>query len=183
MTSEPFDRLPLPALIARILVGFAVEFEQESSVSLAICADVLRVIGDQGTAVRELPEFGGISKEAAAMAVSFLTKRGFANVQADPRSTRAKILLLAPQGMEAREKYLRLVPALEQSWAERCGKQNVEALMAALDTIAADGTAASSPLFSGLEPYPEGWRARMRKLETLPHYPMVLHRGGYPDGS
>jgi hypothetical protein len=35
----------------------------------------------------------------------------------------------------------------------------------------------------GLEPYPDGWRAKVRRLEVLPYYPMVLHRGGYPDGS
>ena len=35
----------------------------------------------------------------------------------------------------------------------------------------------------GLEPYPDNWRASARRAATLPHYPMVLHRGGYPDGS
>jgi hypothetical protein len=39
------------------------------------------------------------------------------------------------------------------------------------------------PLFLALEPYPGNWRARVRPPATLPHYPMVLHRGGYPDGS
>jgi hypothetical protein len=49
-------------------------------------------------------------------------------------------------------------------------------------------------LSEGLRPYPGGWRARKRYLEQtnaviddpvgrLPHYPMVLHRGGWPDGS
>ena len=39
------------------------------------------------------------------------------------------------------------------------------------------------PLFGGLRPYPENWRARISPITSLPHYPMVLHRGGYPDGS
>jgi hypothetical protein len=34
-----------------------------------------------------------------------------------------------------------------------------------------------------MTPYPEGWRASVATSETLPHYPMVLHRGGYPDGA
>ena len=49
-------------------------------------------------------------------------------------------------------------------------------------------------LSEGLRPYPDGWRARKRYVEQtnaviddptgrLPHYPMVLHRGGWPDGS
>jgi len=29
----------------------------------------------------------------------------------------------------------------------------------------------------------EGWRASVPRLEQLPHYPMILHRGGFPDGS
>jgi hypothetical protein len=42
-------------------------------------------------------------------------------------------------------------------------------------------------------PYPDGWRAHPPYLSqteampaqaaALPHYPMVSHRGGYPDGS
>ena len=46
----------------------------------------------------------------------------------------------------------------------------------------------------GLEPYADGWRASAPyvtqtqavmndPVAALPHYPMVLHRGGWPDGS
>jgi hypothetical protein len=38
-------------------------------------------------------------------------------------------------------------------------------------------------LAAGLEPPPGGWRAPLRSPATLPHYPMVPHRGGFPDGS
>ena len=40
-----------------------------------------------------------------------------------------------------------------------------------------------SRLSEGLEPPPGGWRAAGRAKATLPQYPMVLHRGGFPDGS
>jgi len=51
-----------------------------------------------------------------------------------------------------------------------------------------------SAVGAALAPYPEGWRAnppylaRTRKMisdpaTALPHYPMVSHRGGFPDGS
>jgi hypothetical protein len=36
---------------------------------------------------------------------------------------------------------------------------------------------------AGLEPYPDNWRARVKPPLVLPHYPMTLHRGGYPDGA
>ena len=40
-----------------------------------------------------------------------------------------------------------------------------------------------SRLSKGLGPPPGGWRAAVRAKATLPQYPMVLHRGGFPDGS
>ncbi len=172
--------LPLPALLARVLVAFALEFERESDVSLAICADVLRVVDEKGTPVRELPVLGGVSKEAVAMAIGFLSKRGYAVVQTKARE---KILLLRPKGVEARATYQRSLSAIESRWRARYGKKAIDQLNGALDRIAGDGTAEGSPLFAGLEPSPEGWRARVRSPKTLPHYPMVLHRGGYPDGS
>jgi hypothetical protein len=38
----------------------------------------------------------------------------------------------------------------------------------------------------GWRPHPDGWRARppyASRAGTLPHYPFVSHRGGFPDGS
>jgi hypothetical protein len=54
------------------------------------------------------------------------------------------------------------------------------ALRASLEPLAAGQPPV---LFGGLEPYPDNWRASVRWSATLPHFPMVLHRGGYPDGS
>jgi hypothetical protein len=172
--------LPLPALLARVLLAFALEFERESKVSLAICADVLRVLGEEGTAVRELPGLSGVSKEAIAMALNFLTKRGYARVHV---SGRAKAVLLTPEGVLVQAAYRRLLTRIESSWAERYGGKSVENLGEALDRIAGDGTAHGSPLYRGLQPHPAGWRARVGRPAMLPHYPMVLHRGGFPDGS
>jgi diadenosine tetraphosphatase ApaH/serine/threonine PP2A family protein phosphatase len=53
-------------------------------------------------------------------------------------------------------------------------------LRATLEPLVGDSR--GSGLFPGLEPYPDGWRASVRKPEILPHFPTVLHRGGYPDG-
>ncbi len=44
------SQLPLPALLAKALLAFAIEFEAESKLSLAICADVLRVLDEEGRA-------------------------------------------------------------------------------------------------------------------------------------
>jgi hypothetical protein len=65
----------------------------------------------------------------------------------------------------------------------RLGKDTIHTLRELLERLVGEPDAQPSPLFRGLEPYPDGWRASVRKPDTLPHYPMVLHRGGFPDGS
>jgi hypothetical protein len=89
----------LPGLLARVLYLFVLEFERESKVSLAIGANVLRLCGEEGVAVRELRELAGVSKEGVAMAGGFLEKQGFASVV---KSGRTKGLQLTRKGLEAR---------------------------------------------------------------------------------
>ena len=73
--------------------------------------------------------------------------------------------------------------AIEDAWQERFGSAGIRGLRQALDRLAAAPGGQPSPLWRGLEPYPGGWRASVRRPRTLPHFPMVLHRGGFPDGS
>ena len=84
-------------MLSRVLPAFALEFERESYVSLAISANVLRNVKDEGTLVKELPRMGGVPKEAVAMSVSFLEKRGFAR--------KARVLELTAKGRKARDAY------------------------------------------------------------------------------
>jgi hypothetical protein len=71
----------------------------------------------------------------------------------------------------------------EDSWRATYGAAVIDRLRAGLEVLVDDGVLASSPLAAGLEPYPDNWRAAVKQPDTLPHYPMVLHRGAYPDGS
>ena len=57
------------------------------------------------------------------------------------------------------------------------------ALRESLGRLIGEPTAKLSTLFRGLEPYPNGWRAMVARPEVLPHDPMILHRGGFPDSS
>jgi DNA-binding MarR family transcriptional regulator len=168
------ERLPLSALLSRVLLAFALEFEGESDLSLAICADVVRVLDESGVAARDLPRITGVSKEAIATALSFLTKRGFATLET---VSRTKVARLTANGRKAQETYHQLLAAIEERWPARFGQKTVQALRDALEHFAGE------PLWRGLEPRPENWRASVPKPQTLPHYPMVLHRGGFPDGS
>jgi hypothetical protein len=90
---------------------------------------------------------------------------------------------LTSKGRIAQDGYFRLVGDIEQKWHGRLGKDSVDNLRESLERLDGDATARGSPLFRGLEPYPDGWRAAVPKREVLPDYPMVLHRGGFPDGS
>ena len=72
---------------------------------------------------------------------------------------------------------------LRAAWRERFTDGAAAALRASLEPLAIAPDGEPPPLFGGLEPYPDNWRAALRRPVTLPHYPMVLHRGGYPDGS
>jgi hypothetical protein len=77
----------------------------------------------------------------------------------------------------------RLVATIEARWETRFGAGTIRSLRASLARVAGASDAEPSPLFAGMEPYPDGWRAAVRQPTTLPHHPTVLHRGGFPDGS
>ncbi len=59
----------LSVLLAQVLLAFTLDFERESPVSLAVSANVLRVLSDDGIRVRDLPRLTGVSKQALSMAV------------------------------------------------------------------------------------------------------------------
>jgi len=176
-------RLPLAALLARVLLAFAIEFESEADLSLAICANALRVLGEKPVRVRDLPLLSGVSKEAIEVSLSFLSKRGYVVVATDKSASRTKVAWLTGKGRTARDEYRQRVSAIEKRWQTRFGKDAIRKLRQSLEPLVGDATPQLSPLFGGLEPYPDGWRASVRRPDTLPHFPMVLHRGGFPDGS
>lgn len=164
--SRPEGHTPddsLPALMARVLLRFAINYEQRSKLSLAIGANVLRVLNEDGIALRDIPRLAGVSKESVSMAMGIL-KKGLV-VEGPAPSGRGKAFGLNDLGLAAQRKY----PQLAGSWVDG-------PLQTSLEEIA-------PRLWEGLKPYPDGWRAKVKPPEVLPHYPMVLHRGGYPDGS
>ncbi len=171
----------MPALLARVLLAFALDFEREAEISLAIYANLLRVLDENGIRVRDLPAISGVSKESLNMATGLLGKKGLVRVES--RGKAVKFIRLTSAGIIARDRHQRLLAEIENGWRARFGASNVAGLREVLGEMAGDGTLEHSPLVRGLRPYPEGWRASVAAAATLPHFPMVLHRGGYPDGS
>ena len=175
--------LPLSALLSRVLLSFALEYEREAGLSLAISANVLRVLGPGGTRLRDLPPLTGTSKEAVSWALGILIRAHLAAEEPDPAASRGKIARLTPGGLDAQRLYHEFLGTIEQRWHERFTGSAIDALRTSLAALATAPDGEPPPLFAGLVPYPDNWRAAVRRPATLPHYPMVLHRGGYPDGS
>ncbi len=173
----------LSPLLSGVLYAFTVDFEADARISLPICANTLRVLDAAGTRPGDLPRLTGVSREGNAMCAGWLERHGCAMSGPDTTARRGKVIRLTPKGEKAQQKYRRLLRATEESWRTRFGAAAVDDLRAALEDIVGDGTFEASPLAPGLVPHPDNWRAQVRRPEILPHHPMVLHRGGYPDGS
>jgi hypothetical protein len=164
---------PLAALLGQALTAVTLELERGAAVSLPLAADVLRAVGTETVAVRDLPARSGLAKEGIAMAVGYLGRHGLA-VRDPPRA-----VALTARGTAALADYRR-----------RAASDDLSGLRAALGSVLAQRGA----LAAGLEPPPDCWRgekpyvARTRRLladplAALPWQPMVLHRGGWPDAS
>lgn len=169
---EAVAGLALPVLLARVLLAFALDFERESPLSLAVYANVLRILNPEGVEVRRIPALSGVSKEAVEMASGILRKQGLAEVGTPGRF---RVARLTAKGVAAQEQCRRRLVEIEEQWAARFGGAIGE-LREALAGIE------ERWLWAAVEAN-AGWRASVPKPEALPRFPMVLHRGGYPDGS
>lgn len=178
---SPAD-LTLSALVSKLLLTFAHEFERESDLSLALSANVLRTLDDVGTPVRDLPRVTGVAAMGIDNALSILQQRRFAVVAPDPAGRRLRVAKLTPQGHEAQHAYRQRVAEVEERWQERCGEESVRALVDSLERVVGQPTSRQAPLLRGMKACPGGWRSDVPRPQTLPHFPMISHRGGFPDG-
>jgi len=110
-----------------------------------------------------------------------------------PRENKlTKLVLLTAKGQREQDPYRKLLVAIEAHWRARFGEETINNLRESLehfvvgppvdDRSASEPDDEQSPLFRGLQPYPDNWRAKRPRPTTLPNFPMVLHRGGFPDG-
>jgi DNA-binding MarR family transcriptional regulator len=175
--------LPLPALLSRVLLAFAIEFETESDLSFAISADIARVLDEKGVRLRDIPLLTGVSKEAVSMGMGILRKKRLAVVEPDPSGIRAKVARLTPKGSRRKG---RISSASHQHRTALAGTPwqghhpRSSRAAGAIGWTAYRAAVASIPRIGTL---PRRLASVGPQAETLPHYPMVLHRGGFPDGS
>ena len=178
----------LQTLLAQVLLAYTLDFERAFELSLPLWANFLRVLDETGMDVRAIPAAAGVSKEATSMALRFLAKSG--HIVVDTRKT----VSLTPAGRRAQEAALQVHSDVERAWRTRFGADTPKRLRTGLDGVLEQADGPRSRLSLGLVPPQGGWRAtRPYAGQTnavvddpraaLPHYPMVLHRGGWPDGS
>jgi hypothetical protein len=129
------------------------------------------------------PTPAGVASEWAESTLGRLRKSGHVVVGPDPAGTRARVARLTAKGAAAQRAYREHLDVIEQHWSARLGRDRISSLRQVLEGLAGDPAAERPPLLAGLPPCPDGWRASIAAPRTLPHYPLVLHRGGFPDGS
>ena len=176
-TESPQLEPGLSTLLARALLLIALDFDHNSVLSLAMAANLIPAIAHP-VAVRDLPALTGLSKEAISIGVGRAVRGSLATESDAPKTVQ-----LNPRGAKVAKTAIAQVAELEDRWAARTA-----GVAAALDAIVGPSLAL------GLEPPTDGWRARPPYLAqtramladpiaALPRFPMVSHRGGYPDGS
>lgn len=176
----------LPGLLAQAILAFELEFESALLVPMAVCGNVLRVLGEgaaDGMPVKELAARTGLARDGAEAGLRALERRQLATVRADPAGRRLRVATLTRAGVDRHRQATELTGVIEDRWRERYGRRCLAALGAALAPVAGDPGDPAGPLWDGLYRYPEGWRSSLPRPDTLPHHPAVSHRGGYLDGA
>jgi DNA-binding MarR family transcriptional regulator len=179
----------LPALVSKTLLMLALDFEQCSDLALgnytsgrdsrlAITANILRAIDQRGMRVSQVPALTGVAKMTIDNWLGALDDHGYITIGPDPAGSRFKVATLTGKGQRDQELYRRWADEIDDRLAGRFGSSACPELREALAPIIGDAA-----LRTGMEPYPDGWRAQVPRPDVLPHYPVISMRGGFPDGS
>jgi hypothetical protein len=120
--SKTTEGLSLAALLSQALFAFAIEFDREAGVSLALCANAIRVLSHVPVAEAEIPRLTGSSPETSGIGWQL---RPYVVVEADPEASRGKVVRLSFQGRGAQGWYFFYTKLIEERWRDRFGKRPV----------------------------------------------------------
>jgi hypothetical protein len=158
----------LPVLLAKTLNAFALDYERETFLALTVSANILRLIPPHGIAMRDLPHLSGIAREACINTTKLLLKSGA--IKRD-----GKAFLRTERGDDRNAIYEQAIKTIEARWRKQYGVELIDQLQQALPSEA--------DLLAAIQPQPGNWRANVPPTKHLPYFPMILHRGGFPDGA
>jgi DNA-binding MarR family transcriptional regulator len=125
-----------------------------------------------------LSRSGRVAKMTIDNWLGALDDHGYITIGPDPAGSRFKAATLTGNGQRAQELYRRWADEVDDRLAGRFGPSACPELREALAPIIGD-----AGLRTGMELYPDGWRAQVPRPDVLPHYPVISMRGGFPDGS
>jgi len=114
--SAPEDGLPLPVLLSRVLLAFALDFERESRTPIWLCANAIRVLSDQSIHEAEIPKQTGCSEETSGIGWQL---NAYVLVETDPARGRGKFVRLSEAGLKTQQKYYHRAREIEEKWAKR----------------------------------------------------------------
>ena len=176
-------QLPLYALLSEVLHAFTLDFEARSPLALPICANALRVLDETGASLRDLPALAGISKPAVAQSLTLLKRHHLALVEPDPTARRGQRARLTDAGAAAQANAERRLNTVVDEWCSRFDPPTIAGLRNTLAAVVGSGDPAAAPLRTGLRPPPGNWRSYLPTPTILPHHPILLGRGAWPDAS
>jgi len=196
------DGLPLPVLLSRVLLAFALDFERDSQTPISLCANTIRVLSDEPIPESEIPKRTGCSEETAGIGWQH---KPYIIVERDPARGRGKFVRLSESGIRAQQEYHRLARDTEETWKKRFGTAT-KGIRESLTTLLKrgelseglkppSGTTRAGAQTPALGRFDIGPAARQRKRDSviqteafvrdpagaLPHYPLWdMNRGFGP---
>jgi hypothetical protein len=200
--SDAEDGLALPVLLSRVLLAFALDFEGESQAPISLCANAIRVLGDEPTPESDIPKRTGCSEETAGIGWQH---KPYIMAERDPARGRGKFVRLSEAGIKAQGGYYRRTREIEEKWKKEFGsaaKEVRESLTALFKRGELSeglkppaGTTRAGAQTPALGRLDVGAAARQRKRDlvhqteafvrdpagSLPHYPLWdMNRGFGP---
>jgi hypothetical protein len=162
--------------LANCLHLYAIEFETDFPVGLAVAANVLRVLDRDDVPLRDIERSAGISAVAVRWSLRALESE-WAAQRPDPNAAHGKVARLSRKGSGLRDQYFDRARDVEVAWTHR-HRRAVDTVRSRLAELTAD----PDVLRSGLVPPGPSWRPATPP-EVLPDFPVVLYRGAFPDGA
>jgi predicted transcriptional regulator len=151
-------------MLSQLLIAYTYDFDAEMAheldkdgwerpPSLAMCANVLQFVGDEGLAMADLLSRCGIVQATLKTMLDCLKRHAWITIEND------RIVRLTQRGTLVRRAFRKTQDAVERRWQSQLGAETVIALRAALE------------------------EATQHLPTDFPQYPMpAAHRGGLPRG-
>ena len=138
----------LPVLFSQLLLAFTMEFDAASKAPLILCANIIRVLGEEPAALGDLPHLTGGSPEVSD--VGWAVKR-YVAVESWPGG-KGKCVRLTPAGIQAQRNYHRLVAEIEERWRGKFGAEKIGRLVECLRGLFRMGSGGRALISEGLIP-------------------------------